>query len=96
MKTRPGTPSYNPPGTPGAPASTILAVDPTLGSVSDLANVVTLGTLFPPAIKVWINSDTGALEVWKLMASTAATGAGVQRPADYSVSNQVVWFKASS
>ena len=95
MKTRPGNPTYNPPGT--SINTVTAAIDPALGAASDLANVATLGVLFPPAMRIFVNSVTGALEVWKLQTSTAATGPGIQRPNDYnSITNTVVWFKAGS
>lgn len=96
MKTRPGLPMYNPPGTPSvSPAST--SPDPSIASVSDLANVPTAGVLFYGAIRTWINSDTGAYEVWRLLAGTDASGPGVQRPVDFNAStNALVWYKAGS
>lgn len=95
MKTRPGLPTYNPPGAPSvSPAST--SPDPSIASVSDLANVPTAGVLFSGAIRTWINSDTGAYEVWRLLAGTDASGPGVQRPADYSAGAPLVWYRAGS
>ena len=37
----------------------------------------------------------GVLQEWELQASTAATAAGIQRPNDYSASNQRVWIQVS-
>lgn len=94
MLTRPGTAIYNPPGT--SVNSVTAAIDPNLGSAADLALVVTAGVLTSPVIRIFINTDTGELEVWRLLAGTDATSAGIQRPADYGAGNLVVWYKAGS
>lgn len=42
----------------------------------------------------FVNSSTGGLQVWQLVAGTNATGGGYQRPADYNAStNAKVWIE---
>lgn len=95
MFTRPGPIAYNP---PGAPPYTYTQAKWDIGiqSLTDLAAVSTIH-LTPPVIRAWINADDGTEQVWRLLANTAATTDGIQRPNDYDdVTNAKVWFKASS
>lgn len=92
MKTRPGSAAYNPPGAPGVgPTSSI---DVGITSLVDLAAVATTN-LITPAIRIWIMAADGTQQIWQLLASSAETGDGVQRPNDWSYpENLKVWFKA--
>ena len=93
MRTRPGPITYNPPGAPGPSASA--AVDPGITSLVDLAAISTVG-LITPYIKIWIQASDGTTQVWQLLASQAATVAGViQRPNDFNaLTNARAWFHA--
>ncbi len=93
MRTRPGPIVYVPPGT--AVSQISAKWDAGITSLVDLAAVATVD-LVPPVIRAFVNSDTGAEEVWRLLVSTAETGDGVQRPTDYTAAAPKVWFKASS
>lgn len=94
MLTRPGPATYNPPGAPSSAAAA--SIDPNIGSTSELAALPTTGVLFAGAIRMWINSDTGALETWRLLVGTDASGPGIQRPFDYNASAPLCWYKAGS
>ena len=93
MKTRPGAATYSAPGeTAGTPAKW----DSGITSLTDLAAVVTV-SLAPGTIRAWVQASDGTEQVWRLIASTEATGPGVQRPNDFNAgSNAKVWYKASS
>lgn len=68
----------------------------TITNTTQLASITTT-TLTPPSIMPWIQTSDLTQQVWILLASTAADDPtnGVVRPADYSVSNQKVWFRTS-
>ena len=93
MKTRPGSVVYNPPDvSSGTPAKW----DAGITSFTDLAAVVTTN-LDVGTIRAWVNAADGGEEVWRLLASTADTADGVQRPTDYDPANNAkVWFRTSS
>jgi hypothetical protein len=94
MKTRPGRAVYNPPGTPGSGPSA--SIDTGITSLADLAAVATVN-LIAPALRYWVQASDGTSQTWQLLASTAATSEGVQRPNDYNdLTNAKVWFKAST
>ena len=93
MLTRPGAITYFPPGAPatGGPSG---PVDTGIQSLADLAAVSTVA-LAVPCSRIWISSADGSIQVWELVASTAATGPGVQQPNDFNSStNAKCWFKA--
>ncbi len=94
MKTRPGPAVYNQPGAPGVGPTA--AIDTNITSLVDLAAVATVN-LNAPSVRYWIMAADGTTQVWQLLASTAATNEGVQRPNDFALlTNEKVWFKASS
>lgn len=92
MNTRPGAPTFNP---PAREVDQIRAKwDEGITSLVDLAAVSTAG-LTVPAIRGWVETSTGLAQAWRLVASTAATADGVQRPNDYNATtNAKVWFLA--
>jgi hypothetical protein len=94
MKTRPGAAAYNQPGAPGL--GPVAEIDPGITSLVDLAAVATTNLLVP-SLRYWIMAADGTTQAWQLIASTAATGEGAQRPGDFDAdTNAKVWFKASS
>lgn len=72
-------------------------VDSTVTTLAQLAAIPTI-SLSVPVVKIWILEADGTFQVWRLLASTAATVSGaIQRPDDYDgTTNAKVWFKASS
>lgn len=70
-----------------------------VSNVSTLAELAAIQTTNKsvPYVILWVQESDGTSETWRLLASTAATGDGIQRPDDYNAStNAKVWFKASS
>lgn len=64
-------------------------------SWTDLASIPTVG-IINSVIVQWVEAASGAFKTTQLRMSTAATntGAGVQRPTDYTTTyNQKVWFQ---
>ena len=96
MPTRAGrTQLFHAPGIQGGTGGNT-GVDASITTLAQLAAIPTTN-LTPPVVKVWVLEADGTSQVWRLLASTAATVAGsIQRPDDYSASNEKVWFKASS
>ncbi len=84
---------YAPGANPGSGGTT--GVDATVTTLAGLAAIPTVN-LTPPVVKLWVLEADGTSQVWRLLAGTAATGDGIQRPADYSAGNQKIWVKASS
>ncbi len=94
MKTRPGPAVYNQPGAPGLGPTAM--IDTGITSLIDLAAVATVN-LIAPSVRYWIMAADGTTQVWQLLASSAATSEGVQRPLDFNlITNLKVWFRASS
>lgn len=93
MRTRPGAITYNPPGAPGVGPSA--SIDPGITSLVDLAAVTTTN-LIAPSIRIWIMAADGTQQTWQLLASTAETSEGVQRPNDFNaITNAKAWFRAA-
>lgn len=71
-----------------------LPVDASITSWADLAAVSTVD-LDVPVIKIWRESATSLYHFTVLLAGTDATDTanGIQRPADYTASNQKVWYQ---
>ncbi len=57
-----------------------------------LEQIGTLSLPTPTTVMILIG---GALQIWVLEASTAATAAGLQRPYDYSTANEKCWVQLS-
>lgn len=72
-------------------------VNDAVESWADLAALVTLGRALPYTV-LWVESSTGLFKVTQLRAGTDATDTanGIQRPNDYGVGNQVVWYQVSA
>ena len=93
MMTRPGTPTYNPPGSlaGGNPSG----FDTSINSLADLAAVDTT-QLTLPAVKEWINAADGVYQVWYGYLSTLPTGDGIQRSNFWTNAVPFTWFRAST
>ncbi len=87
---------YAPSAAAGGGSSSGSGVDANIDTLAELAAIPTIN-LTPPVIKVWVLEADGTTQTWRLLASTAATADGVQRPDDYaSPGNAKVWFKAAN
>lgn len=60
-----------------------------------LAAILTGSVNVPYLVEILDPAGSGAIQVWALQASSLTTGAGVQRPNDWSIANAKVWIQLS-
>jgi hypothetical protein len=86
-------PIYQPGGGSGSGGGS--GVNNNVSSWAELAALPTTSLTKPYSI-IWVESSTGIAHTTQLRAGTDATdtASGIQRPDDYGVSNQYVWYEA--
>lgn len=67
------------------------------GAEDNALSAIPTGSITPPyVVQILATDGSGAIQLWALITSTAATGPGYQRPNDYaSPSNTKVWVQLS-